>query len=198
MSHHQSSLFLMCVMLCDSFDYCLYSSPLAHEWSSTKNKYFTTYFADVSKIAFSGDIIDFHPFSSSSLRRRHIFNLSLSWKIKLSLNFTYCASYSWWRHQTETFFALLALCAWNSLVTGDFPSHKGQWRGALIFSLICTWINRWVNIRKSGDLRRHRVHYDVSVMILNFRSFLSWLSLRQSHLIQKFSSLWISRILHYI
>ena len=23
--------------------------------------------------------------------------------------------------------------------------HKGQWRGALMFSLICVWINGWVN-----------------------------------------------------
>ena len=38
--------------------------------------------------------------------------------------------------------------------------HKGQWRGALIFSLICVWINGWVNKRKAGDLRRYRVHYD--------------------------------------
>ena len=30
---------------------------------------------------------------------------------------------SWWRHQMETFFALLALCAGNSLVTGEFPSQ---------------------------------------------------------------------------
>ena len=34
--------------------------------------------------------------------------------------------------------------------------HKGQWRGALMFSLICAWINRWVNNRKTGDLRRYR------------------------------------------
>ena len=27
------------------------------------------------------------------------------------------------------------------------PPHKGQWRGALMFSLICVWINRWVNNR---------------------------------------------------
>ena len=44
--------------------------------------------------------------------------------------------------------------------------HKGQWRGALMFSLIHTWINVWVNKRKAGDLRRHRAHYDVIVMIL--------------------------------
>ena len=43
--------------------------------------------------------------------------------------------------------------------------YKGQWRGALIISLIYTWINGWVNIRKAGDLRRHRAHYDVTVMI---------------------------------
>ena len=42
--------------------------------------------------------------------------------------------------------------------------HKGQWRGSLIFSLICAWINRWVNNRVTGDLRRHRAHYDVIVM----------------------------------
>ena len=42
--------------------------------------------------------------------------------------------------------------------------HKGQWRGALIFSLICVWINGWVNNRTAGDLRRHRAHYDVIVM----------------------------------
>ena len=42
--------------------------------------------------------------------------------------------------------------------------HKGQWRGALMFSLICVWINGWVNNRKAGDLRRYRVHFDVTVM----------------------------------
>ena len=42
--------------------------------------------------------------------------------------------------------------------------HKGQWRGTLVFSLICAWINGWVNNREAGDLRRHRAHYDVIVM----------------------------------
>ena len=43
--------------------------------------------------------------------------------------------------------------------------HKGQWRGALMFSLICAWSNGWVNTREAGDLRRYRAHYDVVVMI---------------------------------
>ena len=43
--------------------------------------------------------------------------------------------------------------------------HKGQWRGALMFSLICTWTNEWVSNRGAVDLIRHRAHYDVAVMI---------------------------------
>ena len=55
----------------------------------------------------------------------------------------------------ETFSALRAICAGN-----------GQWRGALMFSLICVWINGWVNNREAGDLRRPRAHYDVIVMTI--------------------------------
>ena len=42
--------------------------------------------------------------------------------------------------------------------------HKGQWRGALMFSLICVWINGWVNNGEACDLRRYRAYYDVTVM----------------------------------
>ena len=70
---------------------------------------------------------------------------------------------TWWRHQMEPFSPLLALCAGNSPVQVNSP-HKGQWRGALMFSLICAWINDWVNNREAGDLRHHRGHYDVNVM----------------------------------
>ena len=42
--------------------------------------------------------------------------------------------------------------------------HKGQWRGASMFSLICARINGWVNNGEAGDLRRYRAYYDVSVM----------------------------------
>ena len=43
--------------------------------------------------------------------------------------------------------------------------RKGQWRGVLVFSLICVWINGWVNNREAGDLRCFRAPYDVTVMI---------------------------------
>ena len=45
--------------------------------------------------------------------------------------------------------------------------HKGQWRGALMFTLICAWTNGLVNNRDAGDLRRHRAHYDITVMPRN-------------------------------
>ena len=45
--------------------------------------------------------------------------------------------------------------------------HKGQWRGALMFTLICARINGWVNTREAGDLRRYRPHYDVIVMCVS-------------------------------
>ena len=71
---------------------------------------------------------------------------------------------SWWSHQMETFSALLALCAGNSPVTVN-SLHKGHWRGALMFSLICPWINRWLNNLEAGDLRHPCAHYDVIVMV---------------------------------
>ena len=45
----------------------------------------------------------------------------------------------------------------------DSP-QRDQWRGALKFYSICAWINSWVNNCDAGDLRRHRIRYDVIVM----------------------------------
>ena len=74
---------------------------------------------------------------------------------------------------------------WKS--SSCFPSHwpfmcgihrspvnsprKGQWSGALMFSLICARTNGWVNNRDAGDLRCHCVHYVVTVM----KSVLGWI-----------------------
>ena len=68
--------------------------------------------------------------------------------------------------------ALLAICAGNSPVNGEFPSQS-QRRGALMFSLSCAWINAWVNNRANGDLRRHRAHYDGTVMWITHISIAS-------------------------
>ena len=39
----------------------------------------------------------------------------------------------WWRHQMETFSALLALCAGNSLVSGEFPAQRPVTRSFDVF-----------------------------------------------------------------
>ena len=85
-------------------------------------------------------------------------SVELSWYTQM-----YTSTRRWWRYQMETVSALLALCAGNHQSPVNSP-HKGQWHGVLMFSLICAWINGWVNNREAGDLRRHRTHYDVTVM----------------------------------
>ena len=42
-------------------------------------------------------------------------------------------SASWWRHQMETFPALLAICAGNSPVPGEFPTQKPVKRSFDVF-----------------------------------------------------------------
>ena len=69
-----------------------------------------------------------------------------------------------WLHQMERFSALLALCAGNSPIPVNSP-HKGQWRGALMFSLICVWINDWVNNREAGVLRQVMRSFDISLLL---------------------------------
>ena len=50
------------------------------------------------------------------------------------------------------------------------PPHNGQWRGALMLSLIRAWTHGWVNNPDVGDLRNHRAHYDVTLMLFMLAS----------------------------
>ena len=80
---------------------------------------------------------------------------------------------TWWRHQMETFSAYWPFVRGIRRSPVNFP-HKGQWRGALMFSLICAWINRWVNKREAGDLRRYLAHYDVTLMNIHVIILVCW------------------------
>ena len=46
----------------------------------------------------------------------------------------------------------------------EFTGHKGQWRGSLIFFFYLCLSKRLSKQARGGDLRRHRAHYDVTVM----------------------------------
>ena len=99
----------------------------------------------------------------SVIGNRDRFTMRWDDRWKTNPGYIYTWGFTWWRHQMETFSALLAICAGNSPVTGKFPALC-QWGGALMFSLICAWMNGWANNREDGDLRCHRTHYDVIVM----------------------------------
>ena len=58
----------------------------------------------------------------------------------------------------ETFSALLALCEGNHRSPVFFP-HKGQRRGALMFSLICAWTHRLANNRNAETPSRSSWRY---------------------------------------
>ena len=81
--------------------------------------------------------------------------------------------FSWWRRQMETF-----PCYWPFVLrihqSRVKSPHKGQWWGALMFSLICVWINGWENNREAGDLKHYRAHYDVTVMLLKQSHHHAW------------------------
>ena len=90
----------------------------------------------------------------------------------LSTGHVYCIklgklSLTRWRHQMEAFPRYWPFVRGIHRSSVNSP-HKGQWRGALMFSLmfssICAWLNAWVNNREAGDLRRRRTHWYVIEM----------------------------------
>ena len=74
---------------------------------------------------------------------------------------------TWWRHQMETFFTLLALCEGNPPVTGGFPSQRSVLR-SFEFSLIWAWTNGLTNNGDTGELGSHPTHYDVTVTKMQY------------------------------
>ena len=80
-------------------------------------------------------------------------------EISFGSNYLIRSQMSWWRHQMETFSALLAP------VTGEFPSQRPVTWSFDVFFDLC--LNKWVskqNNGDTGDLRHHCTHSDVTVM----------------------------------
>ena len=71
----------------------------------------------------------------------------------------------WWRHQMKNIFRVTGpLCGeytGHRWIPRTKASHAEFW----CFFLSAPWVNGWVNTREAGDLRRHRAHYDVIVMM---------------------------------
>ena len=56
----------------------------------------------------------------------------------------------WWRHQMETFSALLAICAANSPASGEFPAQRPMTRSFDVSFDLC--LNKWLRKQSWGWL----------------------------------------------
>ena len=149
-------------------------------WSSVTSGFFTQRVNNAQSISIISDVTMYHPCRTQMVPMMAPWTLLLGMSCigfisSAAIMTTECVVWyhdnvsgitelvsPWWRHQMETFSALLALWGihWSPV---NFP-HKGQWCRALMYSLICAWINSWVNNGKAGDLRHHCAHYDITVM----------------------------------
>ena len=81
---------------------------------------------------------------------------TVSWSIPIT------NTMAWWRHQMETFSALLAICAGNSPVPGEFPAQRPVTRGVDVFfdlrpdKLLSKQSRGWWFETPSHSLWRHR------------------------------------------
>ena len=72
-------------------------------------------------------------------------------------------NHTWWRHQMETFSALLALCVGNSPVPGEFPLQRPVTRSFGVFFYLR--LNKRLNKQTWGRwFETSYAHYDVAVM----------------------------------
>ena len=100
------------------------------------------------------------------------------------------SSCSWWRYQMETFFALLALCAGNSTVTGEFPAQRPVTRSFDVFFDLCLnkrlskrswgwWFETpsrslWRQLNARGDLANGVVHTRKQVWCIYIQPDSKW------------------------
>ena len=93
----------------------------------------------------------------------HDINLLFTGNIQSQHQMSRIRFLSWWCHQMEAFSELLALCAGNSPMAGDFPSQRPVTRS---FDVFCDLrLNKPLSKQSwAGDLSRHRDHYDVIVI----------------------------------
>ena len=80
-----------------------------------------------------------------------------------SSNGHHSVMHSWWRHQMEKFSALLAICAGNSPVTGEFPAQRPVTQSFDVFFDLRLH-KQLINNCEAGDLRYYCAHYGVIVM----------------------------------
>ena len=110
---------------------------------------------------------------SSILSTSHHTNL-VTCNIQYSVvqcNSVQCSA-TWWRHQMETFSALLAICAGNSPVSSEFPPQRPVTQSFDIFFDLR--LNKWLSKQSWGWwFEMLSCQYDVIVMVQYILQFLT-------------------------
>ena len=104
--------------------------------------------------------IRFDPYGKWPTTRWHKLPLTLC---RQSCACRWPSTTTWWRHQMERFSTLLAVCDGNSPVTSEFPSQRPVTRSFDVFFDL-RLNKRLSKHSRFGDFRRHRAHYDVTMM----------------------------------
>ena len=71
---------------------------------------------------------------------------------------------TWWRHQMETFFALVAICEENPPISTGFPSPVTRSFDVFFDLHLNKRLSKQLN---AHDLNCHHAPYDTIVMMLN-------------------------------
>ena len=70
----------------------------------------------------------------------------------------------------------MAICAGKSQVTGEVPTQRPVTRSFDVFFDLRLEKNGWANNGEAGYLRRHRAHYEVTVMLVEYLENNGWIS----------------------
>ena len=106
----------------------------------------------------------------------HVTTTPLSWHVK-NCDLIGLVFFTLWRHQMETFSALLAICAGNSTVPGEFPAQRPVTRSFDVFfhlrpnkQLSKQWWGWWFETpswslwRHRNDMRATRICYTICIV----------------------------------
>ena len=102
---------------------------------------------------------------NTSLETVNVHYTSRDWRKKLGRKHTICTFSSRMMSSNGNIFRVTGLFVRGIHRPPVDSPPKSQWRGALMLSVICTWTNGWANNRDADDFRRHRAHYDVTVIL---------------------------------
>ena len=98
-------------------------------------------------------------------------NVSNAERVSMRMTSLWSTEKTWWRHQMETFSALLAICAGNSPVTGEFPTQRPVTRSFDVYfdlrpnERLSKQSRGWWFETLSSPLWRHRNGYRKSLLL---------------------------------